>query len=56
MIGILLLIVRFVKSSDQAIIQIIGKNKSILTFLIKGTVMQIKKALKNDRLRVSKTS
>ena len=33
-IDILLLIVRFVKSSDQAIIQIIRKNKSILIFLI----------------------
>ena len=33
-IGILLLTVRFVKSSDQTIIQIIRKNKSILIFLI----------------------
>ena len=33
-IGILLPIVRFVKSSDQNIIQIITKNKSILMFLI----------------------
>ena len=32
--GILLLIVRFVKSSDQTIIQIIRKNRSILKFLI----------------------
>ena len=33
-IGILLLIVRFVKSSDQTIIQIIRKNRSVLMFLI----------------------
>ena len=33
-IGILLPIVRFVKSSDQNIIQIITKNISILMFLI----------------------
>ena len=33
-IGILLLMVRFVKISDQAIIQIIRKNKSILMFLL----------------------
>ena len=33
-IGILLLTVRFVKSSDQTIIQIIRKNKSVLMFLI----------------------
>ena len=33
-IGALLLIVRFVKSSDQTIIQVIRKNKSILMFLI----------------------
>ena len=32
-IGILLLIVRFVKCSDQTIIQIISKNKSVLMFL-----------------------
>ena len=32
-IGILLLTVRFAKSSDEAIIQIIGNNKSILMFL-----------------------
>ena len=32
-IGILLLIVRFAKSSDQTIVQIIRKNKSILMFL-----------------------
>ena len=33
-IDILLLIIRFVKSSDQTIIQIIRKNKSILMFLV----------------------
>ena len=33
-IGILLLIVRFVKSSNQALIEIISKNESILMFLI----------------------
>ena len=33
-LNIFLLIVRFVKSSDQTIIQIIRKNKSILMFLI----------------------
>ena len=43
---ILLLIVRFVKSSDKTIIQIIRKNKSILIFLInpsnyfKGTYLK----------------
>ena len=34
MIGILLLVVRFVKNSDQTIIHIIRKNKSVLMFLI----------------------
>ena len=33
-IGIFLLIVRFVRSSDQTILEIIRKNKSVLTFLI----------------------
>ena len=33
-IGILLLIAKFVKNSDQTIIQIIRKNKLILMFLI----------------------
>ena len=33
-IGILLLLVKFVKSLDQTIIQIIRKNKLILMFLI----------------------
>ena len=33
-IGILLLIVRFVKSSDHTIIEIIRKNKSIVMFLV----------------------
>ena len=33
-IGIFLLVVRFVKSSDQTIIQIIRKNKIVLMFLI----------------------
>ena len=37
MIGILLLIVKFVKSSDQTIIQIIRKNKSVLMFLINSS-------------------
>ena len=34
MTGILLLVVRFVKMSDQTITQIIRKNKSVLMFLI----------------------
>ena len=34
MTGILLLVVRFVKTSDQTITHIIGKNKSVLMFLI----------------------
>ena len=33
-IGILLLVVRFVKSSDQTIIQIIRKNESVLILLV----------------------
>ena len=33
-IGILLLIVRFVKSSDQTIIHIIRENKAVLMFFI----------------------
>ena len=37
-ISIFLLIVRFVKSSDQAIIQTIRKNKSILMFLINRNI------------------
>ena len=41
LISILLLIVRFVKSSDQAIIQIIRKNKSILMFLITTSKMKV---------------
>ena len=36
-IGILLLIVRFVKSLDQTIIQIIRKNKLILILLINSS-------------------
>ena len=34
MTGILLLVVRFVKMSDQTITHIIRKNKSVLMFLI----------------------
>ena len=34
MTGILLLVVRFVKKSDQTITPIIRKNKSVLMFLI----------------------
>ena len=34
MTGILLLVVRFVKKSDQTITHIIRKNKSVLMFLI----------------------
>ena len=36
-IGILLLTVRFAKSSDQAIIQIIRKSKSVLMLLINSS-------------------
>ena len=51
-IGILLLIVRFVKSSDRTIIQIIRKSKSILMFLINpsncfiGTYLKLSQLLR----------
>ena len=53
-IDILLLIVRFVISLDQTIIQVIRKNKSILLFLINSKLFHrdVSKTIPSSKMRV----